>query len=589
MLRRLFSGNIRKILGYLLLMALVPVVLLQLFIYSNLYHSRYTTESLTDLELARAVSVSFEEFIHDVLRDEQAIGLALTAAPQLSPHQAAQYLLANAAEYPSLDAFLWVNAQGVVTAAGVKRAVSASLPERDIFRKIAAGQPWLVSDLMLPRDTKKPIFLIARGGWRGDGKLSGIMVAVIDPERLGDELAFVRPREGSTAIFDRNGTVVFRNPETPALAPGYFSAQYRRFIAPAFAGRELTGEFTSPVDRLRRIAGAVPIQNIGWVALASRPIDMVFTPIVRGFIIELLLLLAIAAAAYYLAYRTSRTITSPLSRLQAQAQAIGSGDLEQRAQLAGPAELRGLAESLNRMASRLQAREQEREIYIHTISHDLRTPLTIIQGHAELLHEDLPAFRGHESLSRSAETIIGEAKRMNLMIQDLVDAARMESGQLHLQIVPLQLEEYLTELCTRARLGFDMHRVDLQLPADLPTVCADPNRLERILMNLISNALKYSPAERRVIVSAHTDGQEAVIAIIDQGIGIPADDLELIFEPFYRSGSTKQIEGLGLGLYITAQLVSAHGGRIRAESSVGKGSTFSFTLPLAKDDACPSG
>ncbi len=586
MLRRLFfSGSIRRILGYLLLLALAPVVLLQALVYSNLYHSRFTTEALTDLEVARAVSVSFAGFIHDVLRNEQAIGLALTATPQLAPRQAAHYLLANAAGYPSLDAFLWVNAQGAVSAVGEKNAVSAQLPTQALFRQLAAGQPWVVSDLIIPRDTGQPIFLIAMGVRSVGGKLAGVMVAVVDPERLGDELAFTSTREGATEILDRRGTLVFRNPETPVLVPGYRAEPMQRFAAPVFAGRERTGEFISPIDHQRRIAGAVPIRSIGWVALANRPISVVFRPIVRGFAIELLLLLAIAIAAYFLASRASRTITSPLFRLQAQAQAqaIGAGRLEQRAQIAGPAELRSLAESLNRMAGRLQAREQEREVYIHTISHDLRTPLTIIQGHAELLFEDLHALHRHESLSQSAETIIGEAKRMNLMIQDLVDSARMESGQLQLQTMPLQLNEYLADLCVRARLGFAMQRVDLQLPDELPPVCADPNRLERILMNLISNALKYSPAESRVVVDAKAVGHEVVISVIDQGIGIPPDDLAQIFQPFYRSDSTKKIEGLGLGLYITAQLVSAHGGHIRAESVVGKGSTFSFTLPVAEE------
>jgi signal transduction histidine kinase len=167
------------------------------------------------------------------------------------------------------------------------------------------------------------------------------------------------------------------------------------------------------------------------------------------------------------------------------------------------------------------------------------------------------------------------------MIQDLVDAARQEGGQLHLERQPVLLQTYLPELFQRATTVMETSRVRLDLPGDLPAVFADYNRLERIITNLLSNALKYSGPGAPVLVRARRIAAEVEVAVIDQGRGIAPDDLPHLFERFYRAKGERATEGIGLGLYITKQLVEAHGGRIWVESEVGNGSTFMFTLPLA--------
>ncbi|MCL5961128.1 MAG: PAS domain S-box protein [Chloroflexi bacterium] len=225
--------------------------------------------------------------------------------------------------------------------------------------------------------------------------------------------------------------------------------------------------------------------------------------------------------------------------------------------------------------------EQQREDFIHTVSHDLRAPLTIIQGQAQLLQRTLKKEGKTESALRSAEAIVISARRMNAMIQDLVDSARFASGQLRLDIRPLDLKSFVSDLLERARPLLDVGRIKLEIPADLPPVLADPDRLERILINLFSNALKYSPPEIQVTVSAESTEGVVVTSVADRGVGIAPEDMPHIFERFYRAKGGRVAGGLGLGLYITKMLVEAHGGRIWVDSEVGKGSTFYFTLPVA--------
>ncbi|HEY3376698.1 MAG TPA: PAS domain S-box protein [Armatimonadota bacterium] len=226
--------------------------------------------------------------------------------------------------------------------------------------------------------------------------------------------------------------------------------------------------------------------------------------------------------------------------------------------------------------------QQRQEDYLRTISHDLRNPLSVISGHAGLLANALRAQCPDEHLLFSVAAIQRSSQRMNAMIEDLVDAARQEGGQLALQQEAVDVRRYLLDLLQRNAETMDVARISLDIADDLPAVWADYNRLERIIANLLSNAQKYSEPGTPVTVAAYQTAEHTVeIAVSDQGPGIPPEDLPHIFERFYRAKWARKTEGIGLGLYITRMLVEAHGGRIRVESAVGKGSTFFVSLPMA--------
>lgn len=233
--------------------------------------------------------------------------------------------------------------------------------------------------------------------------------------------------------------------------------------------------------------------------------------------------------------------------------------------------------------------QEEHEAYTHTISHDLRTPLSVISGHAQIIMDMATAPGCDPEVVESAEAIRRGVQRMNVMIRDLVDAARLEGGPITLQCHVVALRQYLEEYLRRIATVFDLSQVQLALPDTLPPVSADYDRLERILTNLLSNAIKYSDAGTPVVVTAQARENEVEIAITDQGQGIAPAEISRLFERFYRARGQRQTEGIGLGLYITRMLVEAHGGHIHVESEVGKGSTFAFTLPIARQqggDAC---
>ncbi|HEX2951842.1 MAG TPA: MEDS domain-containing protein [Armatimonadota bacterium] len=236
--------------------------------------------------------------------------------------------------------------------------------------------------------------------------------------------------------------------------------------------------------------------------------------------------------------------------------------------------------------------EEEREhlldqmkSFVHMVSHDLRAPLTIMNGYASVLLDEL-----HQSddplLRTSAESIMRGVKRMDTMIGDLVDAARLEGGQMHLKRTPIALPTYLPALLTRNAGILNTERIELHVADDLVPVTADDERLERILINLLTNAQKYSAPNTTIHLHAQQTNQEVQLAIIDQGNGIPPDDIPHLFDRFYRGKGERRAEGIGLGLYITKLLVEAHEGHIWVESHAGQGSTFFFTLPVCEHSDC---
>lgn len=228
--------------------------------------------------------------------------------------------------------------------------------------------------------------------------------------------------------------------------------------------------------------------------------------------------------------------------------------------------------------------QERNNAFHHTVAHDLRLPLTVIQGHAEMLKEALREGGVGGTIVQNLAGILDGAERMNRIIEDLVDNARIECGQVSLEKEPISLEPFVWSFLQRSKKLMDLNRMVTQIPQGLPLARADPKRLERIFQNLLSNAFKFSRPESKVTIQARKTGDEITVSVIDHGKGIAPEDCSRIFRRFFQTDRTQSPGGVGLGLYISRLLVEAHGGRIWVESKLDEGSTFYFTLPVASEE-----
>jgi len=296
---------------------------------------------------------------------------------------------------------------------------------------------------------------------------------------------------------------------------------------------------------------------------------------------------AATLAAVLVSFLVSRRVVEPVSRMMAASQRIADGHYDERVQLRGtPApeemdELDQLGVTFNQMAARLERTEAMRRQLIGDVAHELRTPLSTIKGSLEGLMDGVlvPDEASLMQLHR-------EAERLQRLIDDLQELSRVEARAFELERRPASVEGLVTTAVERIRRQFDDKgvRLEIDLPAGLPTVLADEDRVGQVLMNLLGNALQYTPDGRAVRIRARRVESEVQIEIQDEGTGIPSEHLPHIFTRFYRVDPSRSRAGggSGIGLTIARHLVEGHGGRIWAQSSgAGKGSSFTFSLPLA--------
>ncbi|MBI5445570.1 MAG: PAS domain S-box protein, partial [Deltaproteobacteria bacterium] len=241
---------------------------------------------------------------------------------------------------------------------------------------------------------------------------------------------------------------------------------------------------------------------------------------------------------------------------------------------------RGAVAVLNDVTT-LHEMEEQREDILRAVSHDLRTPLVSVGGFARLLLRQREQAGAPEPELGHLRHILAGARQMNALIQDLVDSVRIEAGQVRLNPQPVALREFIAEVLGRAAGALETERIQIDLAPGIPPVLADSSSLERVLLNLLSNALKYSPPGSPVVLAATSGGAKATVSVSDQGPGIVPEDLPRLFERFFRTTLGRQADGIGLGLHITKTLVECQGGRLWVDSRPGEGTTFTLTLPLA--------
>ncbi len=282
----------------------------------------------------------------------------------------------------------------------------------------------------------------------------------------------------------------------------------------------------------------------------------------------------------------ARGIARPLEKLDRAAAAVSGGDLSQHVPVVGNIkELENLGETFNEMTNSLRHSNQAKNAFIADVTHELRTPLTVIKGTVETLEDG--AVDDLEGRGKLLHSMNLETNRLIKLVNDLLVLTRSDAGALSLDIQSFDLVELVHTRCdvmepiaTQSGIQFIQEK-----SADLhPLVMGDPNRTAQVLDNLLNNALRYGPRKSDIMISVNNSGMFTQCSVSDRGSGISPEHLQLIFERFYRVDKSRDREsgGSGLGLAIARALIEAQGGSIRAESSIGEGTTITFALPATK-------
>lgn len=324
----------------------------------------------------------------------------------------------------------------------------------------------------------------------------------------------------------------------------------------------LIGKPSSNVNALRFVSSLALVDN-----MLSRL--MAVSLGISAFV----LLVVVLMGVYFV-----QSICVPLAQISSTAKRLATGDFSERIPVTSKDEIGQLSGAFNEMANELENSEQIKNDFISSVSHELRTPLTAIKGWSETLALGYDP----ETFSKGMKVIAGETKRLERMVEELLDFSRIQSGHFSLQMDSMDL---IAELEDALLIYIDKAKKENVLisynePQFMCVVTGDKNRLRQVFINIIDNALKYTEQGGSIEILAEQTEDSAVITVSDTGVGIAAEDLPKVKQKFYKANATKR--GSGIGLAVADEIVSMHGGTLEVESELGMGTTVIITLPLKK-------
>jgi signal transduction histidine kinase len=437
----------------------------------------------------------------------------------------------------------------------------------------------------------------------------GAVIARIDGAALKEPLQGITlPDRALVTLLDERRRVVYRS-QTPESMIGVDLSDAQMLSA---LDRQNTAvvRVKSALDGVERIYGLARVGTTGYVVMAGVPSEILYASAWRqltGYaLVSLIVVFCIMTGALLIA----RSIARPVRLLSFAAEQFGEGNFSARAPSEGRDEISRLGSSFNSMAERLEKREARRaeldrlkSEFVSSVSHELRTPLTTIKALTKLLLRDgLSEAKRREYV----ETISVECDRQIDLVLNLLDLSRIEGGVFRITHERVDAGEIVSSVVkSEARAAEKRgHELLVEPIGELPRVCADPKALRRVLSNIVENAIKYTPDGGRIQLDARAEGDEVLISVKDNGRGIPAEDMPILFDKFYRgrpaphSESTQgvttdaelledaEVSGVGLGLYLGRNVMEQMGGRISVVSEVGRGSRFTLHLPVWRDGGC---
>jgi signal transduction histidine kinase len=304
------------------------------------------------------------------------------------------------------------------------------------------------------------------------------------------------------------------------------------------------------------------------------------TRFLSEFFWQLLIAGALAAAVALIVARwLARGMTQPLRDMAGAARKMETGDYRQRVVTSSRDEVGQLAVAFNRMSSELENLERLRRDLVANVSHELKTPISALRAHLENLLDGVETAQ-----PETLQVMLAQSERLGRLVDQLLELSRLESGDLPLDRSEVPLGPLVSRVMSEIDVTRSRRDVELaqDVPEDLPPVYADAERIYQVLFNLLDNAVRFTPAGGRVRVTAERNDGAVDVTVADTGPGIAAEHLPRVFERFYRVDTARSRDegGTGIGLAIARSVVEAHGGRIWAESEPGRGSTFTFELPV---------
>jgi signal transduction histidine kinase len=570
---------------------LIPVSLLRILDIREDLKFSIEAELISSQDFAEAINISFMNFIEKTWTSQHMIGRAILANPSWTDKDIELYLESILPEDKFMLGYSWVDTDGTVIASTNQQLRGTSLDYREYIKRITAGEEKVVSNLITAYDGKQIIVAIARAV-KSNNELKGIIVNVLNVQDIQKIFPMKRLGDRSTfGLIDKTATLVYRNNNND------IPFENRTVSKDSPSIKALQGEIVKTHAKYSGFYGNetmgidYPIEEIGWSCFVTTYVGSLLTEEVTGFKQDLLLFICIFIVSLAAATLFARKHVNSIIALKTAASEVAKGNMEYKLEVSKKDDLAEVKLLFNNMIQSLKKEKEELEEYnslktqfLSTVSHELKTPLNIILGCIQIMEKiDFSNLSSVKVMKKYIMMQKQNSYRLLRLINNIIDINKSEVNQMRLSLSNGDIVSVVEDITLSVVEYTNLKGIQLTFDTEVEEkiIAFDHDAIERIMLNLLSNSIKFTESGGTIDVNIFDKGEKLQISVKDSGIGIPEDKQELIFERFIQLDNSlrRKSEGSGIGLSLVKYLVELHGGAIWVNSEYGAGSDFIIELP----------
>ena len=584
-----FKMTIKRRMVLLVLIALIPLILLQLIGIMSQYSERIEEELKSSLSIAQTVELTFMNYLEENWSQQYAIGMAIIANPEWKREDIDKYINNVLSGKQNLKRYSWISPDGIVLASSNDEIVNVNARGMEFYIRILNGEQKIVSNLREDIINDSNLILHIARGIYADGELKGIMLGILDVEALSEILNIqYTGRSVKYGLIDKAGMLVHRHKEHN-IPLSERKIETKSPLFSAFSEKKVKFNYPSQFDSTNRLGAATLIEDIGWISYYSISSAEVLSSLMRYARRDIAVLFLTSLFSILIALFVGNKYTSSLERLKDAADEISKGNLSFETNFTGSDEISATSEAFNRMTREINNQISQRDEvvmlktnFFSTVSHELKTPINIILGAVQLMDkmEDI----SKTSIQKYIKMQKQNSYRLLRLINNLIDINKIENNQFKIKPVNYDIVSLVEDITTSVVEYTELKNIEIVFDTEVEEkiMAVDPDKIERIILNLLSNSIKFTDSGGKIEVTIYDKDDKVQISVKDTGIGIPEHMQESIFQYFTQVDDSlhRKAEGSGIGLSLVKSLVDMHGGNVRVKSTVGEGSEFVIELPV---------
>lgn len=580
--------SIRVKLMILALIILIPLIVSQAININENFKRSSEQRLQASVELADAISASFYSYIKEIWIQESIISEHIASNID-NTNEIQSYLngIVND-DGIGINKLSWTNPSGIIIASTRKYMVGQSLSDRDYYKRIISGEEKVVSDLVESYRDEALLVPVARAV-KKDGKLLGILIYSLDSAKLVSHIPNLKLNKGEVlTLTDTSGSIVYNS------LSNNLSFEERKIPKDALTWKALNGEIVKTYKSKIKIAGSYkmgveyPIKEIGWVCSVISERGIVLKDTYKQAVKSTIILILVSIISLAASYIFGKRISKPLIILKNKADELKQGNYSVRTNIDGYDEIAATAEAFDHMAEGIEEYDKLKGQFFSNLSHEFKTPVNVIYSSTQLiesLQDSLDYQEFKDKSIRNMGVIKQNCYRLMRLIDNMIDVTRYDTGNFKMRLANQNIVSIIENISLSVVKYAEEKGVTLIFDTEVEEkeICCDSDMIERIMLNLISNSLKFTDPGGFIYINAYDKEDKFIFSVRDTGIGMPTDKLSLIFDRFRQLDTSlnRNQEGSGLGLSIVKALVDAHKGNITVSSEIGMGTMFVIELPAA--------